>query len=86
VHPGRLWALDTRLVDSLTSEEIARRIDATLQRVPPRRDHAALLEEMLVDFRQDDAPLAVDQDIPPVGEGVPGPELDEAGGVEKQRD
>jgi hypothetical protein len=84
VHPGRLWALDERLVDSLVPHEIAKRIDATLQRAPPRRDHAALLEEMLAGFRQDDVALAADNDVPPVGELVVGPEPDEAGGVDQQ--
>jgi hypothetical protein len=83
VHPGRVWALDGRLVDSLDPNEIAKRINATLQRAPARRDHAALLEEMLAGFRQDDAPPAADDDIPPVGEGAAGPELDEAGGAEE---
>jgi hypothetical protein len=84
VHPGRVWALDERLVDSLVPHEIAKRIDATLQRAPPRRDHAALLEEMLAGFRQDDVALAADNDVPPVGELVVGPEPDEAGGVDQQ--
>ncbi len=83
VHPGRQWALDKRLVDSLTPNEIARRIEATLERVRPRRDHAALLEEMLAGFRQDDPPRA-DQDVPPVGESAAGPETDEAVGVEDE--
>lgn len=84
VHPGRPWALDKSLVDSLNPAEIAKRIDATLQRVPARRDHAALLEEMLAGFRQDDFPAATGGDVPPVGEGVAGPELDEAGGADDQ--
>jgi Eco29kI restriction endonuclease len=84
VHPGRLWALDQKLVDSLTPNEIAKRIDATLQRVPARRDHAALLEEMLAGFRQDDATPSVGDDIPPVGESAAGPDLDEAGGADDQ--
>lgn len=83
VHPGRLWALDGRLADSLTPDEIAKRIAATLQRVPPRRDHAALLEEMLAGFRQDDT-MSVDVDVPPVGENAAGPEPDEAGGVDNE--
>lgn len=83
VHPGRLWALDERLVDSLTPDEIARRIRATLERAPARRDHAALLEEMLAGFRQDDA-LGADEDVPPVGEGAAGPEPDEAGDVDDE--
>lgn len=83
VHPGRLWALDERLVDSLTPAEIARRIDATLQRVPARRDHAALLEEMLAGFRQDDR-VAVVPGTAPVGENVTGPEPDEAGVVDEE--
>jgi hypothetical protein len=81
VHPGRPWALDTSLADSLTPEEIANRINATLIATPPRRDHAALLEEMLAAFRQDDAPSKED-DTPPVGESVAGPEPNEAGGVD----
>ena len=52
VHPGRPWALDARLEDSLAPEEIRERINATLAKVPVRRDHAALLEEMLGGFRQ----------------------------------
>src|ERR1700735_4709094 len=80
VHPVRLWALDERLADSLTPEEIAKRIAATLGRVPARQDHAALLEEMLAGFRQDDAVSAVPE-VPPVGEDVAGPEPDEAGGA-----
>jgi hypothetical protein len=83
VHPGRAWALDERLVDSLTPAEIARRIHATLERAPARRDHAALLEEMLAGFRQDDAPRT-DEDVPPVGAGAAGPEADEAGGVDDE--
>jgi hypothetical protein len=82
VHPGRLWALDDRLVDSLSPDEIANRIAATLERVPPRLDHAALLEEMLTGFRQDDAVPAGPQ-VPPVGKEVAGPEPDEAGGVDE---
>lgn len=52
VHPGRLWALDDRLEDSLTPVEIRNRIDETLRRIPPRRDHAQLLEELLTAFSQ----------------------------------
>lgn len=82
VHPGRLWALDELLADSLSPDEIASRIEATLQRVPPRLDHAALLEEMLAGFRQDDAPPVADDFVPPVGEAAAGPEIDEAGGAD----
>ncbi|HTV55669.1 MAG TPA: Eco29kI family restriction endonuclease [Terriglobia bacterium] len=81
VHPGRPWALDERLVDSLTPDEIAQRIRATLTRAPARRDHAALLEEMLAGFRQDDSPHA-GENVPPVGEVAAGPQPDEAGGDE----
>jgi hypothetical protein len=83
VHPGRPWALDERLVDSLTPDEIAHRIGATLERVPARLDHAALLEEMLAGFRQDDPPRT-DVDVPPVGESAVGPQPDEAGGVDDE--
>ena len=80
VHPGRQWALDTRLVDSISPEEIRSRVDATLERAPPRTDHATLLEEMLAGFRQGgDVPEA--EAIPPVGDAM-GPSLEEAGGVE----
>jgi hypothetical protein len=81
-HPGRAWAGDERLQDSLTLEEIQRRIEKTLRETPPRRDHAMLLEEMLTAFRQDDGPLAPDDAKPPVGEGAAGPRDDEAGGPE----
>jgi len=83
VHPGRPWALDNRLVDSLSPTEIAGRIEETLERVPPRRDHAALLEELLIGFRQDDS-VSVDSKIPPVGEEVAGTEADEAGGADEE--
>lgn len=78
VHPGRAWALDERLVDSLSPEAIQQRIDATLQKVPARSDHAALLEELLGGFRQEDA-LTTEVDVPPLGEDIAGPEPDEAG-------
>jgi Eco29kI restriction endonuclease len=81
VHPGRVWARDTRIVDSLTPDQIAQRIDATLARAPARRDRAALLDEMLAGFRQDDA-SPEREDVPPVGESARGPEPDEAGGVD----
>jgi hypothetical protein len=82
VHPGRAWALDSLLVDSLSPVEIAQRIETTLRRVPARRDHAALLEEMLNGFRQEDAPSS-EEDVPPVGEAAKGPEADEAGGADE---
>lgn len=63
VHPGRPWALNSKLVDSLTLTEIEKRVVATLERVPPRRDHAALLEELLTAFRQT-LPLSADVTIP----------------------
>lgn len=80
VHPGRQWALDARLVDSLSPAEIKARIDATLERSPPRRDHAALLEEMLQGFRQDGAP-ADPGELPPIGDAA-GPSSEEAGGAD----
>lgn len=81
VHPGRVWALDDRLADSLSPEEIRQRVSATLDRAPARRDHAALLEEMLAAFRQNDAP-AEDVVEPPVGGDTRGEEPDEAGGAD----
>lgn len=79
VHPGRPWALDERLVDSLSPNEIAKRIDETLKRVPPRTDHASLLEEMLDAFRQDDREPSVSTE-PPIGDVASGQGEDEAGG------
>ncbi|NSZ66966.1 Eco29kI family restriction endonuclease [Agrobacterium tumefaciens] len=81
VHPGRAWALDARLVDSLSPAEIEQRIASTLARVPARQDHAALLEEMLEGFRQDDTP-SKEREQPPVGEDAAGPDSDEAGGAD----
>jgi Eco29kI restriction endonuclease len=81
IHPGRAWALDNRLLDSLSPAEIERRIASTLQRVPARRDHAALLEEMLAGFRQDDS-VGEEKNEPPVGEDAAGPAPDEAGGAD----
>jgi hypothetical protein len=81
VHPGRAWALDGRLANSLTPEQIAKRVETTLTRVPPRRDRAALFEEMLEGFRQSIEPPA-QTDSPPVGQDVEGPESDEVGGAD----
>ena len=83
VHPGRAWAMDERLVDSLSPTEIEGRIQSTLQRVPARLDHAALLEEMLEGFRQDDL-VSRESEEPPVGEEAVGPAPDEAGGAEDE--
>jgi hypothetical protein len=80
VHPGRQWALDSRLVDSISPDEIKARVDATLERAPPRTDHASLLEEMLTGFRQD-GEIAEGNETPPVGDAT-GPSLEEAGGAE----
>jgi hypothetical protein len=78
VHPGRDWALDSVLENSLLPEVIEDRIKKTLERAPPRVDYAALLEEMLASFRQDDHRDVEEVVIPPVGD-VPGPAPDEAG-------
>ena len=78
VHPGRQWALDELLVDSLSPAEIKDRINAIIERVPPRTDHANLLEEVLGAFRQQDALPEVETESP-LGEGVEGPSDDEAG-------
>jgi hypothetical protein len=82
VHPGRAWAGDARLQDSLTLEVIRHRIEETLRKTPPRRDHAMLLEEMLTAFRQDDGLPAIEDAEPPVGVEAAGPRDDEAGGPE----
>lgn len=81
VHPGRAWALDERLVDSLSPAEIAGRIEETLEKTPARRDHEALLEEMLEGFRQV-GPVAEVAAVPPVGRDAEGPTADEAGGAD----
>lgn len=82
LHPGRPWALDARLIDSLAPEEILARINSTLSKVPPRLDHAKLLEEVLAEFRQDELEPSGVVDVPPIGQGVEGPGPDEAGGVD----
>jgi hypothetical protein len=78
VHPGRVWALDAQLQNNATAEEVAARIEAILDKYPPRTDHAALLEEMLLAFRQDNSvpELPDASPLPDVGE----PSGDEAGG------
>lgn len=76
VHPGRQWALDELLVDSLSLAEIKDRIDAIIERVPPRTDHANLLEEVLGAFRQQDALPEVETESP-LGDDVEGPSGDE---------
>lgn len=78
-HPGRQWALDDLLVDSLTIDETAARIQTTLAKTPPRADHASLLEEVLSAFRQQDGPPTSDLPCPPVGDNVEGPSESEAG-------
>ena len=56
---------------------IAERIQETLAKYPPRKDHAALLEEMLAGFRLD---ADVKQpNAPPAGEEASGPDDEEAG-------
>jgi hypothetical protein len=79
VHPGRAWALDEQLIDNATAEEVAARIDAILDEFPPRTDHAALLEEMLIAFRQDDS---ADLELPSASplDGLDGPTEDERDG------
>ena len=79
VHPGRLWALDDGLEDNASAAEVAARVNAVLDEYPPRTDHAALLEEMLTAFRQDDPdPLPESIETPLVG--ISGPTEDEVGG------
>jgi hypothetical protein len=82
VHPGRQWALDDSLVDSLTESEVEERISETLARVPPTKDHAALVEEMLDAFRQHNLADGSGPLIPPVGTEAEGPSEDEAGSEE----
>ena len=57
VHPGRPWALDSALEDNASVEEIAERIGAVLDQYPPKIDHAALVEEMLLAFQQESNPI-----------------------------
>jgi hypothetical protein len=79
VHPGRAWALDDDLVDNATAAEVAVRIEAVLDEYPPRTDHAALLDEMLMAFRQDDGAAVAPAEASPLAD-LPGPTEDEAGG------
>lgn len=78
VHPGRAWALDEQLVNNATAEEVALRINAILDEYPPRTDHAALLEEILSAFRQDNGCEPGLPEASPL-EGKPGPNEDEVG-------
>jgi len=78
VHPGRPWALDAQLQNNATAEEIAARIEMILNKYPPRTDHAALLEEVLVAFRQDDSVQELSEASPLRDFGDPA--VDEAGG------
>jgi hypothetical protein len=82
VHPGRPWALDDELENSLSPQDIADRIDAVLKKYPPRKNHADLLEEMLAGFRQDVA--IKDEEVSPVGEEASGPDPEEAGGEDDE--
>ena len=88
VHPGRDWALNkpgrTPLENALSPDEVQGRIVTVLRDYPPRRDHAALLEEILTSFQQPDPdfapelPLMPDEDdMGPLFQG-PLPEKDEA--------
>lgn len=79
VHPGRAWALDAELVDKVTALEVAARIGIILDKYPPRTDHAALVEEMLMAFRQDDGSETPSSEASPLGD-VSGPTEDEVGG------
>ena len=65
-------------MNSIEPDEIATRITATLDRVPARRDHAELLEEMLRGFRQD-GDAEMDETSAPMAEAT-GPTEGEAGG------
>lgn len=78
VHPGRPWALDGELVDKASATEIEARIGAVLDKYPPRTDHAALVEEMLMAFQQTDG--RTPQEVEPPLADVAGPTEDEAGG------
>ena len=78
VHPGRAWALDALLENSLEPAQIEEKVAEVLAKYPPRKDHAELLEEMLAGFRQDDGAPKIET-VPPVGEDAQGPEPDEAG-------
>lgn len=88
VHPGRDWALNKPgrkpLEDALSPDVIRGRIATVLRDYPPRRDHAALLEEILASFQQLDPdfapelpPAPDEDDLGPLFQG-PLPEEDEA--------
>jgi len=81
VHPGRLWALDELLEDKIQAHEIRDRITAVLTQYPPRTDHPALVEEMLIAFRQMDA-IGTDEVAAPLAE-LTGPDSEEAGSDEE---
>ncbi|GEM_PF-198671 len=53
LHPGRAWAMDERLRDSKTMEQILAEIDSQLDLAPPVNDKQEILERFLLEFRQD---------------------------------
>jgi hypothetical protein len=80
VHPGRAWALDGLLEDSLSLSTIEGRINEVLEKTPPKTDHASLLEEVLAAFRQE-GPIPPEDEAPaPISDDQLGPSEDEAGG------
>lgn len=81
VHPGRVWALLAKLVDSMSPAEIKAKIDQVLAATPPYESHAALLEKMLEGFAQGAA--VEEPKVSPLGEDAPGPDPDEAGGEDE---
>jgi hypothetical protein len=79
VHPGRAWALDGLLEDSLSLSTIEGRINEVLEKTPPKTDHASLLEEVLAAFRQE-GPIPPEDEAPaPISDDQPGPSEDEVG-------
>lgn len=81
VHPGRAWALDPDLEDSMSPDEIKAKIDQVIAATPPHKNHADLLETMLAGFRQGAA--AEPKIVSPLGEDAPGPDPEEAGGEDE---
>jgi hypothetical protein len=75
VHPGRPNAVDAEIEDKLTPAEIADRIEKVIARTPARKDHAALVEEMLSEFRQD-LDISIEEAQPALA-ALSGPDTDE---------
>jgi len=71
IHPGRLWALASELVDSSRPEEILAKLEGHFSNHPPFKDRAFIIEEFLRSFIQNAA--VVDEQATEDDELLPDP-------------